>query len=272
MNNKILLSVLMIMLFSFSVEAQNKTKRPNKSFYFAWGYNKEWYTKSTVHVEQNELGNNYSLNNVEAHDNPGWTTGIFNKAISIPQYNYRIGYMFNEDKGWGVEINFDHTKYIIKEPQQVNITGTFNNQPLDTTVNFESSNGFYYYLNNGANFFLINLVKRWQFYADAKKNFQVDAFGKFGVGPVVPHVQNSFFGMDNDPHFQIGGWNTGLEAAIRLTVKKHVFFEFANKLDYARYSNLKIYKGTAKQAFGTYEMIFCVGVTIPSAAKEIVQE
>jgi hypothetical protein len=34
-------------------------------------------------------------------------------------------------------------------------------------------------------------------------------------------------------------------------------------MDYARYSGLKIYDGTAKQAFGTYEMILSLGVVFP---------
>ncbi len=37
------------------------------------------------------------------------------KHITIPQYNYRIGYIFNKEKGLGVEINFDHTKWLFSE-------------------------------------------------------------------------------------------------------------------------------------------------------------
>jgi len=81
-------------------------------------------------------------------------------------------------------------------------------------------------------------------------------------------VQNSFFGNANDPHFQIGGWNTGLETAARVSVLKYVFFEFSQKVDYARYSGLKIYDGTASQNFGTYELILSAGVIIPTTKKE----
>ena len=84
---------------------------------------------------------------------------------------------------------------------------------------------------------------------------------------MIPHVQNSFFGKANDPGFQIGGWNMGVEAGIKATFYKTVFLEFTNKLDYARYSNLKVYQGTAKQAFGTYEMILSLGFTIPAGKK-----
>ena len=63
--------------------------------------------------------------------------------------------------------------------------------------------------------------------------------------------------------FSVGGGNVGLEATVKATFFKYAFLEYANKLDYARYSNLKIYKGTAKHAFGTYEMIMSIGVNLP---------
>ena len=138
---------------------------------------------------------------------------------------------------------------------------------VDSTVNFNKANGFYYYLNNGANFLLFNIVKRWHWISNKKETIKLDGLGKFGVGPVIPHVENSFFGNANTPQFQIGGWNTGIEGALRATFYKHIYLEFAGKLDYARYSNLKIYKGTVKHAFGTAEVILNLGYTFSAGKK-----
>jgi len=251
-----------ILLLSFSVDAQQKKKERKGEFYISWGYNTEWYTNSNVHVDQPELGNRYTFKNISGHDHPGWDDGIFNKAISIPQYNYRIGYIFNREKGLGFEINFDHTKFIFAD-QVAHLQGTLNNQPADQNVNFNGDNGFFYYLNNGANFLLFNIVKRWNVFHSKNEKLKIDFLGKAGFGPVIPHVENSFFGQKNDPHFQVGGWNVGVEGALRITAFQYVFLEYTNKLDYARYSGLRIYKGTAKQAFGTYEMILNLGVTFP---------
>ena len=129
-------------------------------------------------------------------------------------------------------------------------------------------NGFYYFLNNGANFFLINIVKRIGIYHTHDNSLHLDLLGKAGIGPVVPHVQNSFFGQANDPHFQFGGWNTGLEGAVRATFFRYLYLEFSNKMDYARYSGLNVYEGKAHQAFGTYEMILSIGLVIPTTAKK----
>lgn len=253
--------------FGFAQAQQQPTEKKKKKFikevYFSWGYNKEWYTNSSLHVSQPSLGNDYTLQSFKAHDHPGWDEGIFNKAISIPQYNYRLGFLLNEEKGWGFEINFDHTKYIISD-QNIRVKGRRNNQPVDNTVAFNEANGFYYFLNNGANFLLFNVTKRWHLLQTHNEKVKVDGYGKFGVGPVIPHTQNMLYGQENHPGFQFGGWNTGAEAAIRATFFRAFYLEYANKLDYARYSGVHVYEGKAHQAFGTYEMILSLGLTIPT--------
>ena len=267
-NKKLTLSATFAVIFSMliiSANAQNKKGTRKKELYFSWGYNKEWYTRSTIKIDQPSLGNHYSFKNIKGHDNPGWDDGIFNKPLSIPQYNYRLGLFLNKEKGIAVEINFDHTKFIFAD-QQAHVTGTLHKRIVDTTVNF-SQPGFFYYLNNGANFLLFNVVKRWHWYADNRENIKIDFLGKAGIGPVIPHVDNKFFGEQNKPGFQLGGWNIGVEAAVRATFFQHVFLEYSNKLDYARYSNLKVYEGTAKHAFGTYEMILSLGTTFPVGGK-----
>jgi len=239
-------------------------KHRTGSIYFSWGYNEEWYTHSTVHVSQPSLGNNYELVEVQAHDHEGWNTHLLHEALSIPQYNYRLGYYFNQKQDLGIEINFDHTKYLIVDNQVIQFKGTMNHEPYNQQVLFSQANGFYYYLNNGANFLLFNLVKRVGLYNTKSKLFRLDLTGKAGIGPVVPHVQDEFFGVPNQQHFQFGGWNTGVETALRATFLKYGYLEFSQKGDYARYSNLKIADGTAKQNFGTYELILSAGVFIPT--------
>lgn len=262
------LFLLIIFIVSpICTNAQQKKQQRKKEFYFSWGYNKEWYTNSTVKINQPSLNNKYSFINIKGHDHPGWDEGIFNLPLTIPQYNYRIGLFLNKQKDIAFEINFDHTKFIFAE-QQARIQGILNSKIVDSTVNFNGNNGFYYYLNNGANFLLFNMVKRWHWYAGKNEKVKIDFLGKAGIGPVIPHVQNSFFGKLNTPGFQLGGWNIGAEAAVRTTFFNYVYLEYCNKIDYARYSNLKVYKGTAKHAFGTYEMILNLGITFPVGKKE----
>ncbi len=259
-------TVLLFSIFLFSSiksDAKNKKDRTG-SIYFSWGYNTEWYTKSTVTIKQPGLGNDYEMVHVNAHDHRGWDEGLFHKAFTIPQYNYRLGYYFNKKQDLGIEINFDHTKYLIADGQQVHLKGTLANKSVDEQIFFAQSNGFYYFLNNGANFLLFNLVKRVPVYNAKTCKLKVDLTGKAGIGPVIPHVQNDLFGQINAQQFQLGGWNTGAETAVRITVMKYAYFEFSQKVDYARYSHLLVYDGRAKQNFGTYELILSLGFIIPT--------
>lgn len=271
MNTRLFATVTLLtaVLLSSPIQAQDKKPPRKGEFYFSWGYNTEWYTKSNIHVRQPELNNNYAWVGVKGHDHKGWDEGLFGIALTIPQYNYRVGYFFNTEKGYGVELNFDHTKYIFPDNSDARLKGTLGGRQVDTTIRFSQANGFYYYLNNGANFFLFNFVKRWKTIHTKDNNFKLDILGKVGVGPVVPHVQNSFFGQPNDQHFQLGGWNVGVEGVVRATFFKYVYLEYANKLDFAHYFGLRIYKGTAHQAFGTYEMIANLGVTFPMGHRKV---
>jgi opacity protein-like surface antigen len=247
-----------------NLSAGRHGKHKTGSIYGSWGYNEEWYTKSTIHIKQNAIGDNYDLEHVKANDHKGWDNGILNKALTIPQYNYRLGYYFNDKQDLALELNFDHTKYVVIDGEDVHIVGVHSGVHVDQHLIFSQQNGFYYYLNNGANFFLFNIVKRLGLYQSRSRNLLVDLTGKAGVGPVIPHVQNSLFGHPNDQGFQFGGWNTGLETALRVTFMKYAYIEFSQKVDYARYSNLKLYEGTARQNFGCYELILSIGAVIPT--------
>jgi hypothetical protein len=246
-------------------QTEVKTKKHrNGSFYFSWGYNEEWYTNSNVHITQNALGNNYEMVEMKAQDHKGWDNGILNKALTIPQYNYRLGWYFNERQDLGFEFNFDHTKYLLTDGQMMQVVGTMGNEPINKFMPFSQANGFYYYLNNGANFFLFNFVRRTGLYSTRNNNLHIDLVCKAGIGPVIPHVQNMLFGQANTPHFQLGGWNAGQENVIRATIMKYGFIEFSEKVDYAQYSHLAIYDGLAKQNFGTIEFIASIGFILPS--------
>jgi hypothetical protein len=260
-SRKIFLAVLLFFIFLNVMSHAQDVEKPDRcrQLYFSWGYNGDKYTHTDIHVSQPTLGNDYTFNNIEGHDYKGWDNQILHKDLTIPQYNYRLGWWFNEDKGLAFEINFDHTKFIVTQGQQAHITGTFGGKNVDSTITFLYPN-WEYFLNNGANFLCFNIVKQLHIIANKKGTLKVDLLGKAGIGPVVPHVQDILDGMANKPHFQIGGWNTGIEAGIKVTFFKLFYLEYTNKLDYARYSGLRVYFGTAHQAFGDYEMILNLGV------------
>ena len=252
---------LLISIFATSVVANAQKKIVGDGeFYFSWGYNAEWYTKSSIHVSQPALNNDYTFNSLKAHDKLGWNNNLLGKPLTIPQYDYRIGYFFNEKQNWGFEINFDHPKYVVTVGQQDHLTGTMHGRPIDTMVTTGDS-VLLWQLNNGANFLEFNLVRRFNLINKFDSKFKLDCLLKAGAGPVIPHVENTIFGVPNKKHFQFGGWNTDVDVSIRATFFKHVFLEYANKFVYARYYNLRIHDGLAKQSFGCYLTFLVLGGT-----------
>ena len=71
----LLLGILFVSCFTI-VSAQTKKGKRKGEFYFSWGYNTEWYTRSNVHVSQPELLNNYTFVNIKGHDHKGWDEGL----------------------------------------------------------------------------------------------------------------------------------------------------------------------------------------------------
>ena len=273
-NLKLMKKGLLFTLFTLQiiVSFAQKTERKGE-FYFSWGYNKAYYTNYNIYINQPALNNNFVFKNTVLVDNPGWNKGLLKTPLTIPQYNYRFGYFFDKNKDWAFEINFDHTKALIKDNNTVRMVGTYNGSAIDSSFIF-SEQGVgtarnYYYLNNGANFLLFNIVKRNRFKSLSGKHILFDGLGKFGIGPLIPHVENFLFGKANDSKFQFGGWNTGVEYALRSTFYKKLYLEFAGKLDYAAYYNLNVYQGNARQNFGTLEFILSFGYNIPMGRKVI---
>jgi len=161
---------------------------------------------------------------------------------------------------WAVELNFDHTKYVVNQGSLAIVEGTYKGHHVDTAVMLNYSTLFWQ-LNNGANWFLVNIVRKIPIIKTSDNKIVMYGLIKFGIGPNVPHVDDVIFGEQNRPHFQIGGMNTGVEALIRITFFQYAYLEYCNKVDYADYWGLRVWGGTAAQSFGAYEMIANIGFT-----------
>src|SRR3990167_4735550 len=131
----------------------------HRSWYVSWGYNKDYWSDSNIHISQPSLGNDFTVHNVSASDCPGWNTGIFNTDLMTPQYNIRIGHFLNRTHTWAIELNFDHTKYNTDLYQIARVEGVINGQPVNQNQTLTPSY-FYYALHNGANELMLNLVRR----------------------------------------------------------------------------------------------------------------
>jgi hypothetical protein len=247
------------LLFHVISIAQTKIVRDGE-FYFAWGYNDESYTRSDIHVSQPGQNSDFTFYDLQAHDHRGWDNLLLRQAITIPQFNGRAGYFFDKDQHWAIELNYDHAKYIVTYNQSARLHGTVHGRSVDTTIT-ANEGSLLWMLNNGANFWAFNLVRKITLWNGLSNNLRFDCLLKAGAGPVTPHVQNTILGHDNVPHFQFGGFDASADISLRATIFKHVFLEYTNKAVYANYWGLRVYDGTASQHFGSYEMVLVLGAS-----------
>ncbi len=218
MKKFILITCSLATLFT-SVFAQT----PNsKQYYFSWGYNRDYYfLPVNIHVDQPNLNSDYKFLAVHGQDKKE-CLHFWDYALTIPQYNIRLGFIKNDK--YLFEMNFDHTKFVASPDQQLHLKGKVNGRQVDTTL-ANSDQVLKYQLNNGANFYLLMAGRKYTVKPLSKGNFAVDGIVKAGGGFVYPHVENTILGHANKPHFQMGGFNLGLEATVRLTFNNFIYLE-----------------------------------------------
>lgn len=229
----------------------------DREFFVSWGYNGDQFTKSDIHFSQPSLGNDFTLVGVQARDGKAWTD-LFNHALTVPQYNVRFGVFFNDR--WGLELALDHIKWIVRQDQQVRMTGTLNGEPVDTSITL-TPDVLRYQLNNGANPIFINLIRRVRLAGEPGRTGHLVFLAKAGGGFAVPHTENTVFGQPNDKGFQFfHGWDVDGVAAVRLHLFRPLYFEFEEKLVYARYFGVKVDQGTARHSVKASEFTFSFGL------------
>jgi len=249
---------LLVLLVAFFLLFVDPVAAQQGSLYFSVGDNMSRYNSSTIHIEQSELGNSYNFVNVKGNDKTNTPIGALN-------LNYRLGFYCNDVQDLGLELNFDPVNYTVADGQKVTINGVVNNiLNVQTSTQFSRANGSYYYF-DGLNLFLVNLVKRWGVYRAVTNNVAVDILGKGGIGPVLPHFHSKLsVNPVDDPQLDWAGWNYGFEAAVRVSIYRYCYFEFAGKYDYAMMEGMQVYQGTATQNLATYEAIASFGFTFPT--------
>lgn len=262
---KILLTLLGSALAALPVQAQLFKKPILTGMYLQWGYNRVGYTKSDLHFVNGDQYN-FTVHKVKSNDQPdfsGWRTNPLD--ISIPQYNYRIGFYLNKKHTHAIEINFDHTKYIVTDYQPYNITGQIGGQSINWKDTLLNPQYLHVEHTNGANFFHINYVGQYEI-VKSKKRYspRLTAVWKAGAGVVVPKSDIFLFGKHLDNVFHVAGFVVSGEAGVRFYPARNLFLELTGKGGFADYLNVLTVAdgGRIHHNFGYAEGVFTIGYDI----------
>lgn len=265
-------SSLVLAFFIFFLQhnnAQQTVTQKKGSVYFLWGYNRDYYSKSTIHFQNN--GNawaddatgsyDFVVKDVKAHDRPQFEKIYDIKNITIPQFSIRLGYYFDNSSNEGIEINYDHAKYIVDDWQ----TARFQGKILGRSVDQDSllnPRFFHFEHSDGANFWNVNYLKRWNLNnsSSSKHNYQIVV--KTGGGIVLPRTDATLFGKRVNNDWKVAGVCVNVETGFRSEFWKKFVCELTAKGLAADYISCFVSgkgNGKASQRFLASELIFTFG-------------
>lgn len=252
---------------TLNIQAQKKN-RLLSGMYIQWGYNTEWYTRSNIRFTMPNR-TDFTLHKVKATDRPD-LDAVYKKPgdISIPQYNYRIGFYLNKLHTRAIEVNFDHAKYIVTDFQKVKVTGIIDGKPVNGDSILNPQTFLHFEHTDGANWLHINYVhQKTLLLKRDNKNPLINFIWKAGAGINIPRTDFTWKGDRLNNNFHIAGYNISAEAGVRIYPLKKIFFEFTGKSGFVRYvnalSNSNDIKGIrAKHSFGYFELIGLIGYDI----------
>jgi len=271
---KIILLICITCLYSFNAKGfqdTTKVKRKGK-FYLGWGYNRDWYSKGNVRLVNSnpQLINgkyytyDFTIYNAKAIDRPQFDRIYDVVNITIPQFSVRMGCFFNNKKDIGIELNYDHSKYVVVDYQTVRIKGQINGEYMDKDTILDPNTLLHFEHTDGANFFMVNFMKRWNILKSKNGKHNLGFVAKSGFGFVYPRTDVTLFGNRVNNNWKISGIVGGIEAGLRAELFKHSYIEFTGKGGYANYINSLVQGkgyGKASNTFWFTEAILVFGYT-----------
>ncbi|MDB5272463.1 MAG: hypothetical protein JWO58_830 [Chitinophagaceae bacterium] len=287
----ILLCLLPLGILSSSAQTDEspnptpKKQRRKGTLYASWGYNREAYSKSSIHIHNDgpitstpppdpsnpysnmtPYGNyDFTVQDAQASDKPNFEAIPEIGQITIPQFSVRLGYMLNDKHDIGFELNYEHAKYVVNDYQVVNVHGQVNGVAINQTGPLDPVHFLHFEHTDGANFMSFNIVKRYQFYNAPSKKLRLSGVLKAGPGFVYPRTDVTLFGQEINNKWHMAGYIVSAEGGIRAEILKYIFCEWTAKAGYANYTQSLVYKdqGKANHKFTTIMTIFTVGFQVP---------
>jgi hypothetical protein len=265
---QLLILLALFLAYSSFIKAQDSKQHLFSGMYIQWGYNSENYMHSNIHFRMSN-GDNFILHHAKAHDKGDYDDILKHPGqVSIPQYNYRIGFYLNKGLTKSIEINFDHAKYIVVDGQTVHITGTIDKAHVDGDSVLNPETFLHFEHTDGANWLHINYVEqKTLLFNRLKKRSLLTLVYKGGLGINIPRTDFTWRGDRLNNNFHVAGYNVSIEGGLRYFIFKNFFAEATAKTGYVRYvdalANTTTTKGNkASHGFGYLEEILTVGYQI----------
>jgi hypothetical protein len=233
-----------------SLPQKGKVSRKN-SIYTYWGWNRGYYTKSDIHFS----GDNYkfTLYDVIAKDRQSRfdvRTYFSPKKLTIPQYNFRIGYFLTDDIS--ISVGADHMKYVMRNFETVKIDGyiensgtqydkVYDNEDIKLNTDFlmfEHTDGLNYE----------NIELRLHHNHLVKSKFNLSSFAGFGLGALVPRTNTTLLNNKRYDEFHLAGYGLGTVFGINFEFFKYFFIQSEAKFGFIHMPDIRTTEFTTDKA------------------------
>jgi hypothetical protein len=260
---------------SQNLEIPQKESNQGKLFFY-WGWNVEAYSKSNIRF----WGDTYDfiLKDVKASDRNtkfGLYPYFHLSTLTIPQYNARIGYYYNDH--WSISAGVDHMKYVVNQYQTTSISGVIN----DTTTAYfgmysdetiELSEDFLQFEHtDGLNYIDVEL-RRFDQLLDLNK-LKINAVAGLGAGILLTRTDASLLNYGRHDEFHVSGYGLNTMLGLNFTFFDVFFMQTELK---GGFVNLPYIRTTfsasdkAKQSFfyGQYNLVFGANIRLFSKKRD----
>lgn len=219
-------------MITLSAIAQNESGAASNNFkgrlYFYWGWNRAMYTKSEIHF----TGNNYdfTLHKVIAKDRQSpieARTYLNLSRLTIPQYNFRIGYFIKSN--YNISFGIDHMKYVVQQNQTVKISGNIAGTGTQYDGTYDNNDviirdGFLKYEHTDGLNYLNFDFRRFDRIFDWNK-VQIHFTEGVGVGGLYPRSDVTLINNERNDKFHLAGYGMNVMAGLNIEFYKHFFIQ-----------------------------------------------
>lgn len=234
----------------------------NGGFYLTWGYHRNGYTKSTLHLRDHASDNyDFTLSHAKAKDQPDMHE-LWKTPLTVPQYVFRMGYYF-KNKNHGIELSWDHLKYVVIDNQLMHLKGTIHDVYYDKDT-LVTPDFVHVEHTNGNNYAMVSWIGRHSLLKWRSGEPRISAVYTAGAGVLIPKTDSRVLGNHNDGPFRYSGIVVGASAGLRYHIVKYLYVEGSVKGAFADYTNAKVYlQGRVRHHFFSVQYVGAIGVNIP---------
>lgn len=269
---KLIVLVFSLLTFSTQLLSQNlpshERYHQKGKFFVYFGWNRAWFTESDISFKGTNY--NFTLQNVEAKDRPSPLAAdpyLNPSRFTIPQYNLRVGYFFNEH--WSISFGDDHMKYVLQQNQTVKISGEI----LDTVAHYEGlysneditlTNDFLQFEHTDGLNFLNFELRRFDNLFEYKK-IKLNVTEGIGIGTIMPRTNTTLLSKERYDQFHFSGYGIGALVGLNLTINNLFFIQSELKGGYINMPDIRTTKNKvdkASQQFFFTQFNFEFGVNI----------